>query len=99
MDASLSKHRRKTPYLQPQGRKKPCADIILSELLHQVPPHSPHACPLAIYVHRDRSQQTGNLDAPNGQKHILRAIRLQPVVEEEREHQAVEYVLREVERD
>jgi len=62
------------------------------ELLHQVLPHGPHARPLAVDVHRDRRQQTRHLDASNGDEHLLRAVGLEPAVEEEGEDQAVEDV-------
>jgi hypothetical protein len=55
------------------------------ELLHQILPHGPHARPLAVDVHRDRRQQTRHLDASNGDEHLLRAVGLEPAVEEEGE--------------
>ena len=62
------------------------------KLLHQVLPHSPHPRSLAIDVHWDGRKQTGDLDPPNGDKDILRAVGFEPLVEEEGEDEAVENV-------
>ena len=70
-----------------------------SEFLHQVLPDRPHARSLPVYVHRDGGQQARDLDPTDRQEDLLRAIRLQPLVEKEGEDQAVEDVLREIERD
>ena len=52
----------------------------------------PHASPLAVQIHRNRHQQAEELDASNGQKDRARAIRIQPVHNEERKDQAVEHI-------
>lgn len=65
-----------------------------SELLHHVLAHRPHASSLPVDIHRDRSHQAGDLDASDRHKHILRAVRFEPSVEEEREDESMEDVCR-----
>lgn len=60
------------------------------KLLHQLPLHRPHACPLPKYVHRNRSQKAGNLYPSNGNEDSPSPIALQPVHNEEREYHSME---------
>lgn len=58
---------------------------MLSELLHQVLPHRPHAGSLAVNVHGDGEEEEGELDAAEGEKHRLGPIGVEPFVEEKGE--------------
>lgn len=60
------------------------------KLLHQLPLHRPHACPLSKYVHRNRSQKAGDLYPSNGNEDSPSPIALQPVHNEEREYHSME---------
>ena len=62
------------------------------ELLHQILSDSPHPRPLAVDVHWDGRKQTSDLDPSNGDKDVLRAVGLKPLVEEEGEDEAVENI-------
>lgn len=53
------------------------------EFLHQVLPNCPHASPFPIYVHRNGSQETGDLDAAYNHEGFLGPIVIEPIVEEE----------------
>ena len=66
-----------------------CANL---ELLHQILPDRPHPRPLAVYIHRHRKGQRGQLDAANGEEDLFGSVRLEPFGEEEREDEAVEDV-------
>ncbi|KAL8865477.1 MAG: hypothetical protein Q9174_006865, partial [Haloplaca sp. 1 TL-2023] len=70
-----------------------------SKFLHEVLPIGPHPGSLAIDVHWNGSQQAGELNTSDSLEHSLRPRRLEPVVEEQREDQAVEDVLGEIEGD
>ena len=61
-------------------------------LLHEISPHGPHACPFPVDVHRNRCQETGNLNTTDGHEDIFRAISFEPVVKEEREDPAMKDV-------
>ena len=41
------------------------------EFLHQVLPHRPHPCSLAVNVHWHRGQEAHHLDAAYGQENLL----------------------------
>lgn len=59
---------------------------------HEVLPHSPHACPLAIDVHGDAGQEASNLNTSNYQEDRLWSIRIKPADEEKGEDETVEDV-------
>ena len=62
------------------------------EFFHQVLSHSPHACPLAVYIHGNGRQQTCDLDTANSYKCIFSPVGIKPIVEEQREHKTVKDV-------
>ena len=64
------------------------------EPLYHVPARGPHTRALAVYVHGDGGEQTGDLDAADGEEDVLGAGGLEPVGEEEGEDEAVEDVWR-----
>lgn len=69
------------------------ADLELLELLHQVLPNRPHPCPLPVYVHRNRAEQTEDLYAPDDHERVFAPFGVQPFVEEQAKDQSVEDVL------
>jgi hypothetical protein len=79
----------------PKCPKTPVAMLIL-KLLHQVRPYRPHPCPFAVDVHWNSEEQKAHLDSANSKKYFLAAVRFEPVREEKRKDEAVEYVYEEV---
>lgn len=95
MHADLSNfHAEKRAY----NKHTPYIRTYISELLHQIHPHRPHARPLPINIHRNRSQQDNQLNNSNPDKNSLRPVVLQPPGDEKAKDESVQDVLAKVQR-